>query len=79
MTVFAGSSVPVSGISVPRQAITRGPNGQTIVFVKEGAERFTPVPVVTSELDGNHVLVTSGLSAGARILVAGSGLLAQVR
>jgi cobalt-zinc-cadmium efflux system membrane fusion protein len=79
VTVFAGSSVPVTGIAIPRQAVTRGANGQSIVYVKKSAERFTPVPVVISDLDGERVLVTSGISAGARIVVAGSGLLAQVR
>ncbi len=79
VTVFAGSSVPIAGIAVPRQAVARGANGQAIVFVKEGAETFAPVAVVTTDLDADRVLVTSGLSAGQRIVVAGSPLLAQVR
>jgi membrane fusion protein, heavy metal efflux system len=79
VTVFAGSSVPVTGIAVPRIAVARGANGQAIVFVKESAETFAPVAVVTTDLDADRVLVTSGLSAGQRIVVAGSPLLAQVR
>ena len=79
VTVFAGNSVPVKGIAVPRIAVARGANGQAIVFVKESAETFAPVAVVTTDLDADRVLVTSGLSAGQRIVVAGSPLLAQVR
>ena len=79
VTVFAQSAVPVTGIPVPRISVARGPNGQTIVFVKESAELIKPVPVVVSELDADRVLVTSGLSAGQRIVVAGAPLLAQVR
>ncbi len=79
VTVFAGSSVPVKGIAVPRIAVARGANGQAIVFVKESAETFAPVAVVTTDLDADRVLVTSGLSSGQRIVVAGSPLLAQVR
>ncbi|MFN5270743.1 MAG: efflux RND transporter periplasmic adaptor subunit [Hyphomonadaceae bacterium] len=79
VTVFAGSSVPNSGIAVPRLAVARGANGQAIVFVKKSAETFAPVAVVVTDLDADRVLVTSGLSAGQRIVVAGSPLLAQVR
>ena len=79
VTVFAKSSVPVTGIAVPRISVARGPNGQAIVFVKESAEMIKPVPVMVAELDADRVLVTSGLSAGQRIVVAGAPLLAQVQ
>ena len=79
VTVFAKSSVPVTGIAVPRISVARGPNGQPIVFVKESAEMIKPVPVMVAELDADRVLVTSGLSAGQRIVVAGAPLLAQVQ
>lgn len=79
VTVFASSTLPAKGIAVPRQALTRAANGQNIVFVKEGAERFVPVAVTFSELDANTVVVTAGLSAGARVVTSGANLLAQVR
>jgi membrane fusion protein, heavy metal efflux system len=59
--------------------VVRGPSGQTVVFVKEGAERLAMVPVAIADLDANRVLVTSGLLPGQRIVTAGAGLLAPVR
>jgi multidrug efflux pump subunit AcrA (membrane-fusion protein) len=79
VSVFVTSAQPVDGIAVPREAVVRGPSGQTVVFVKEGAERIAMVPVAFADLDANRFLVTSGLSAGQRIVTAGAGLLAQVR
>jgi membrane fusion protein, heavy metal efflux system len=79
VSVFVTSAQPVDGIAVPREAVVRGPSGQTVVFVKEGAERIAMVPVAIADLDANRFLVTSGLSAGQRIVTTGAGLLAQVR
>ena len=79
VSVFVTSPQPVEGIAVPREAVVRGPSGQSVVFVKEGAERIAIVPVAIADLDADRVLVTSGLSAGQRIVTAGAGLLAQVR
>jgi membrane fusion protein, heavy metal efflux system len=79
VTVFAKSAAPVAGVAVPRIAVARGANGQSVVFVKESAERIVIVPVVLAELDAQRVLVTSGLSASQRVVVAGAPLLAQVR
>jgi membrane fusion protein, heavy metal efflux system len=79
VTVFANSAIPTTGIAVPRIAVARGANGQSVVFVKQSGETITPVTVVVSDLDAQRVLVTSGLSPGQRIVVAGSPLLAQVR
>lgn len=79
VTVFGTTAVPVSGVAVPREAISRGPNGQMLVFVKESAERFAAVPVTVVDLDATRVLVTAGLSPGARVATIGAPLLAQVR
>lgn len=79
VTVFGATAVPVSGVAVPREAISRGPNGQTLVFVKESAERFAAVPVTLVDLDAARVLVTAGLTPGARVATIGAPLLAQVR
>lgn len=79
VTVFGATAEPLSGVAVPREAISRGPNGQTVVYVKESAERFAAVPVTIAELDATRVLVTSGLAPGARVATTGAPLLAQVR
>ena len=64
---------------MPRIAISRGVNGQAVVFVKDSAERYRQVAVVVQDLDADNVLVTSGLSAGIRIVIQGATLMAQVR
>ena len=69
----------VEGIVLPDAAVVRGPNGLPRVWVKVSAERFWPVPVRVTPLDGTHVLVLDGLEAGSRIVVDGAELINQVR
>ena len=55
------------------------PSNQIIVWVKEAPERFEPRVVTYEPLDGVSVAVTSGLSAGDRVVTQGASLLNQVR
>jgi hypothetical protein len=50
-----------------------------VVFVKQSAERFAATSVTVVDLDATRVLVTNGLSPGARVATTGAALLAQVR
>jgi multidrug efflux pump subunit AcrA (membrane-fusion protein) len=70
---------PVQGIVLPRSAVVRGTTGLPQVWTKVGAERFKPLTVRTTQLDGSSVLVTAGLEAGSRVVVEGSELINQVR
>ena len=79
VSVFVASARPMDGVAVPREAVVRGPSGQTVVYVKESAERVAMIPVATADLDAARLLVTSGLSPGQRVVTTGAGLLAQVR
>lgn len=79
VSVFVASTRPMDGVAVPREAVVRGPSGQTVVYVKESAERVAMIPVATADLDAARLLVTSGLSPGQRVVTTGAGLLAQVR
>lgn len=79
VTVFAQTSVMVSGVAVPRAAVVRSANGQSIVFVKETPERIEP-RIVTFEIVGtDRVVITNGVTAGERVVVAGAQLIAQIR
>ena len=49
------------------------------MWIKSGAERFIPQPVRVSPLDASRVVVTHGLSAENRVVVAGAALIAQIR
>jgi membrane fusion protein, heavy metal efflux system len=67
------------GIVLPRSAVVRGANSLPQVWTKVGAERFKPLSIRTTQLDGSRVLVTVGLEAGSRVVVEGSELINQVR
>lgn len=69
----------VKGVAVPSAAIVRNPSNQAIVWVKTAPERFSPRTVIAEPLDGSLVSVTSGLTAGERVVVSGATLVNQVR
>lgn len=79
LTVFARTSDVRKGIALPRTAVLRGGNGQTIIFEHTAAERFIPREVRVVGLDGSRVLVVSGIDAGKRVVTQGAELLDQIR
>jgi RND family efflux transporter MFP subunit len=79
VTVFVAIDEETRGIAVPRSSVVRSANGQSVVFDHSAAEIFKPVPVRIAALDGERVLVLSGLKAGARVVTQGAELLDQVR
>lgn len=79
LTVLASTQDERSGIAVPRSSVLRGPNGQSIVYEHTNAERFVPREVRVEPLDGNQVLIVSGIEAGRRVVTQGAELLNQVR
>jgi len=70
---------PVTGLIVPRSAITQAPNGQLVAFKRLEPERYLPVAVRTKELDGERVVATGGLKPGDQIIVEGAPLVNQIR
>jgi hypothetical protein len=79
LTVLASTGDERSGIAVPRTSVLRGTNGQSIVYEHTNAERFVPREVRVEPLDGDHVLIVSGMEAGRRIVTQGAELLNQIR
>jgi multidrug efflux pump subunit AcrA (membrane-fusion protein) len=77
--VFVRHGGPVRGIVLPDAAVVRAQNGLPQVWEKVSAERFKPLPVKTSPLDGTHVLVLSGIPEGSRVVTEGAELINQVR
>ncbi|NMM26171.1 MAG: efflux RND transporter periplasmic adaptor subunit [Glaciimonas sp.] len=57
-------------ISVPQQALTRGPDGASVMVV--GADNKVAVrTVITGNVQGNDWLISKGLQAGDRVVVSG--------
>jgi len=79
VTVVAATSDEREGIAVPRASVVRTQTGQDLAFEHTSAERFVPRSVRIEPLDGEHVLIIAGLTAGARIVTQGAELLDQVR
>jgi RND family efflux transporter MFP subunit len=79
MTVLAETEESRTGIAVPRTAVVRAGNGQLIVYEHANAERFVPREVRVEALDGDRVLVVSGLEPSKRIVTQGVELLNQIR
>jgi cobalt-zinc-cadmium efflux system membrane fusion protein len=79
VTVLAPTGEETQGLAVPRTAVLRGANGQTILFEHTAAEHFEPRIVRVEPLDADRVLVLDGLAAGKRVVVQGPELLNQIR
>jgi RND family efflux transporter MFP subunit len=79
VTVLAATTDEREGIAVPRASVVRTQSGQDLAFEHTSAERFEPRSVRIEPLDGERVLIVSGLKAGARIVTQGAELLDQVR
>ena len=68
-----------AGIRLPSSAVLHGSTGETIVWERLSAEDFRSRPVNIEPLDGQHIVVTSGLTANMRIVTTDSAMLSQVR
>jgi hypothetical protein len=79
VTVLATTTQERTGIAVPREAVLRGSNGQSLVYEHTNAERFLAREVRIEPLDGANVLVVAGLTPGRRIVTQGAELLNQIR
>jgi multidrug efflux pump subunit AcrA (membrane-fusion protein) len=77
--VLVQHGTPIEGIIVPDAAVVRATNGLPQVWVKVAPERFAPHPVRIAQLDGERVVVTSGLAKGDRVVVEAAELINQVR
>lgn len=77
--VLARTRTLTSGVAVPLAAVTRNPANQHSLWIKTAPEQFSPRLVTTVALDGQRLMVTSGLTGGELVVVAGANLINQVR
>jgi cobalt-zinc-cadmium efflux system membrane fusion protein len=68
-----------AGIKLPRAAVLHSATGETMVWQRLSAEDFIARPVNMMSLDGDNVVITSGLTANMRVVTAAGEALSQVR
>jgi len=79
VTVLAQTEDRIEGVVLPAAAVVRSAANEATVWIKTGAERFSPQPVQFRALDASSVVVTQGLGADDRVVVEGAALIAQIR
>jgi membrane fusion protein, heavy metal efflux system len=79
VTVVSQSGAPVTGIVIPRDAVVRSGNGETIVWLHFEPERFEPRPVRTQPFDATRAVVAAGVTEGERVVTRGADLINQIR
>ena len=79
VSVLVETSGERTGVILPRAAVTRNTSGQDIVWQHAEPESFVPIPVRTEAIDGNNVLIASGLAPDTRVVVEAADLLNEVR
>jgi RND family efflux transporter MFP subunit len=79
VTVLANTDEERNGLAVPRGSVVHGANGQDVVYEHVTAERFQIRLVRTQPLDGERVLIATGIGPGRRVVTQGAELLDQVR
>ena len=79
LTVLVTTDETKEGLAVPRSSVVRGSNGQDFVYEHVAPERFMPRSVRTEPLDGDRVLIVSGIASGKRVVSQGADLLDHVR
>jgi len=79
VTVIVQQERTITGIPVPASSIVRDGDGRSIVWERMSAETFSPRQVRATRVAGNVMVVLSGMSSGARVVVDGAIILNQVR
>ena len=79
LTVIATLDEERQGIAVPRSSVSRGANGQSLVWEHTNPERFVSREVRVEPLDGERVLIVAGVEPSRRIVTRGAELLNQIR
>lgn len=79
LKVLAQTRVLESAVAVPAAAVVRNAANEAVVWVHASPESFVARKVKVAPLDGESVVVSSGLSGGERIVGQGAAALAQIR
>jgi len=77
--VVARLAENLRGLILPRAAVVRAANGESVVWRHVEPETFAAAAVRIEPIDAARVLVAAGLSPGERVVVQGAGLVNQIR
>ena len=79
LTVMAKSGTPVTGLIVPKDAVVRSANGESVVWLSLEPERFEARPVRTRPFDATRLIIAGGLMQDDRVVIRGADLVNQIR
>jgi membrane fusion protein, heavy metal efflux system len=79
VTVSAPIAEAISAIPLPRSAVVRTANGQSIVWVHTAPEKFEPRIISSEPIDADRIGVTAGLEPELRVVTRGAELINQIR
>ena len=77
--VFVNTDSKVTGVKAPSKSLVKSGSNQTIVWIKKSPEIFEPRTVVYEPLDGQNIVITSGIKDGERVITDGASLINQIR
>jgi membrane fusion protein, heavy metal efflux system len=79
VSVLVPNGEPIDGLLLPKAALLRASNGDSIVWLQSEPEVFTARTVRSMTFDGDRVLIAAGLKPEERVVVRGAELINQVR
>ena len=79
VTVSAPIDEAISAIPLPRSAVVRTANGQSIVWVHTAPEKFESRIISSEPIDADRIGVTAGLEPELRVVTRGAELINQIR
>lgn len=78
LRVYVQTKQTIKGFRIPTSAVVRDGSNQSVVWVKEGPQLFSPITVTPEPLDGSDSLV-QGLHENDRVASKSASLLNQIR
>lgn len=79
VTVLIQTKQKQQGVPIPADALARNGSNQAIVWVKTAPENYAPRLIQHQPLDGERVLVTTGLKDDERVVIQATTLINQIR
>lgn len=79
VSVLVNTAGRRDGVILPSAAVVMSTAGQSIVWQHESPESFAPVAVRVEPIDGDQLLVVSGLKPNVRVVKTSADLLTQFR